>query len=252
MLRLVSFRRLAPAVLLAVGLLSATPSPARAGDVFVRNLAQDQFRDLATEIGLAIAPYQLRPAAGLGFPGFDVGGEMTVVDINRDRSYWRDAVTSSGSLPSLLPVPKAHANVGLPLGIDLGGYFGAVPGSNIRLYGGDVKWAVVRGGLIWPAVALRGAYTALDGVNELDLNTKALDASVSKGFGPITPYLGAGRIWIEAEPKGIAATAGLRKETEQEDRVFAGLRFSMLLVSATVEASFAKVPAYTLRLNVSF
>lgn len=242
---------LARVLVVTVVLLGALSGPARADDVSVRDLVQDEFRELSTEVGLAITPYQLRPAEGLGFPGFDLGAEVTAVGINENRSYWREAVDDPDDLPSFLPVPKLHANVGLPLGIDLGGYFGAVPGSNIRLYGGDVKWAIIRGGVVWPALAVRGAYTELAGVDELDLNTKSLDASLSKGFGPLTPYVGAGRVWIEAEPKEAAA-ATLEKETEQEDRVFVGLRFRALFISAVAEASFAKVPAYTLRLNVSF
>lgn len=241
-------------VLLVTLIVIAIASPARAEDIFVRDLAQNEFRELAREVGLAITPYQLRPAEGLGFPGFDLGAEVTVLDINEKRTYWQDAVTNPGDLPSFVAVPKLHANVGLPLGIDLGAYFGAVPGSNVRLYGGEVKWAVIRGGVLWPAVALRGAYTELAGVDELDLNTKALDASVSKGLGPVTPYVGAGRVWMEAEPKGAAAAppVSLQRETEQEDRVFVGVRLSAFFISAAAEASFAKVPAYTLRLNISF
>ncbi|HEY8369731.1 MAG TPA: hypothetical protein VIM86_10495 [Thermodesulfobacteriota bacterium] len=238
-------------LLVTVVLLGALGGQARANDVSVRDLTQEQFRELSTEVGLAITPYQLRPAEGLGFPGFDLGAEVTAVEINRSRSYWQEAVDDPDDLPSFLPVPKLHANVGLPLGIDLGGYYGAVPGSNVRLYGGDVKWAVIRGGVVWPALAVRGAYTKLDGVDDLDLDTKSLDASLSKGFGPLTPYVGAGRVWMEAEPRGAAAGV-LERETEQEDRVFVGLRLRALLVSAVAEASFAKVPAYTLRLNVSF
>lgn len=242
-------------VLLVTVVLAVTlAAPARADDVFVRDLAQAEFRELTREVGLAITPYQLRPAEGLGFPGFDVGGEVTFLDINEKRSYWQSAVDDPDDLPSVLPVPKLHANVGLPLGLDLGGYFGAVPGSNIRLYGGEVKWAVLRGGVVWPAVAIRGAYTELDGVDELDLTTKALDASISKGFGPVTPYVGAGRVWIDAEPREAAAEppVSLQKESAQEDRVFVGLRLSAFVFTAVAEASFANVPAYTLRLNVSF
>lgn len=246
---------LARVLLVTIAFLGGLAGPALANnDVSVRNLAQEEFRELSAEVGLAITPYQLRPAEGLGFPGFDVGVEMTAVEINKNRSYWQGAVDDPGDLPSFLPVPKLHANVGLPLGIDLGGYFGAVPGSNIRLYGGDVKWAILRGGVVWPALAVRGAYTKLAGVDELDLDTKSLDASLSKGFGPLTPYVGAGRVWITAEPKEAAAAppVSLEKETEQEDRVFVGLRFRALFISAVAEASFARVPAYTLRLNVSF
>lgn len=242
--------RLAVAFALAV-LAVGAPSPARAvGDLIVRSLAQGQFRDLSTELGIGLSSYQVAPAAPLGFPRFDAGVETTVVDIKQDRSFWRFAFGDQNP-PSVLPLPKLHANVGLPLGIDLGGFYSHIPSTNISLWGAEAKWAVIRGGLVSPALAVRGAYTSLAGVDELDLTTRSVDASISKGFGPVTPYVGGGRIWIEAEPRGVAAL-GLGKVRPVEDRVFAGLRLRLALLSAVAEASFSRVPAYTLRLNLSF
>lgn len=249
--------RLGAVLALAVALLLAA-TPARAlDDLFVRNLAQGQFRDLSAELGLGLAAYQLRPAASLGFPGFDIGAEVTAVDISEDRAYWRLAFQNPNDAPSFLPVPKLHASVGLPLGIDLGALYSKVPSSNISMWGAEAKWSVVRGGLVWPALAVRGAYTSLEGVDELDLSTRSIDASVSKGFGPVTPYVGVGRVWIEAEPRDVAAApipfgAGLTDEKATEDRVFAGVRLRLLLLSFAAEADWSRVPAYSFRVNVSF
>lgn len=247
---------------LAVSLLLAALAvgvPARAwaiDDLIVRGLLQGQFRDLTKELGIGLSSFQVAPAAPLGFPGFDAGVEATAVNINDDRAYWRLAFQDQNP-PSLLPLPKLHAAVGLPLGIDVGGLYSHIPGSNISLWGAEVKWAAIRGGIVRPALAVRGAYTSLAGVDELDLTTRSIDASISKGFGPVTPYVGAGRVWIEAEPKGVAAApfpagAGLAEVKPVEDRLFVGLRLRLVMVSAVAEAAFARVPAYTLRLNVSF
>lgn len=257
MSRPVPFRRQPAAALLflLLGLVAAVPSPARAADndLIIRNLVQDEFRQLAREIGIGLSAFQTRPAAPLGFLRFDAGVEVTAVDINEDRAFWNRAF-ADGDAPSLLPVPKAHVNVGLPLGIDLGGLYSSVPDSNIRLWGAEVKWAIIRGGIVWPALAVRGGYTSLDGVDELELTTKSVDASVSKGFGPVTPYIGVGRIWIEAEPKGAAAAppVSLSEVSPVEDRVFAGLRLRLVFLSLVAEGSWSRVPAYTLRLNLSF
>lgn len=243
------------AALLAIG--APTPAQAAGNDIVVQRLAQDQFHDLAGELGLGISAFQAQPAESLGLvlavPHVDAGIETTLVNINQDRPYWRLAVRD-GSAPSFLPLPKLHASVGLPFGLEVGGLYSSVPDSNVRVLGAEAKWAFIRGGVLWPAVAVRGAYTTLEGVGELDLTTTSADVSVSKGVGPVTPYLGAGRVWIDAEPHGAAAAppVGLTEVHPTEDRLFAGVRMRLLLVSAVAEASWSRVPAYTLRLNVSF
>lgn len=243
---------------LAAALLALCgPAPARAAgnDITVQSLAQGEFRDLATELGIGVSAFQARPAESLGLlvavPHFDAGVEMTTVNINQDRPYWRLAVRD-GSAPSFMPLPKLHANVGLPFGLEVGGLYSSIPDSNVRVLGAEAKWAFIRGGVVWPAVAVRGAYTTLSGVEELDLTTKSADLSVSKGVGPVTPYLGAGRVWIEAEPQGPAAAVGLAEVHPVEDRVFAGVRLRLAFLSAVAETSWSRVPTYTLRLNVSF
>ena len=241
-----ALRPLVAVMPLALVLLAAGPRPAGADDLTIRDLLQTEFRDMSAELGIAISAFQLRPAGVLGFPRFDVGAEMTVVDINDNRTYWQRAFDDA---PAFLPVPKLHASVGVPLGIELGALYSKVPGTNIELWGAEAKWEVIEGGLVTPAVALRGAYTSLEGVDELEMSTRSIDASVSKGFGPLTPYAGLGRVWIEAEPRDVPL---LQDESHTEDRLFAGVRFRMLLLSFVGQVDWSRVPAYSFRMNVSF
>ncbi|HEX7128268.1 MAG TPA: hypothetical protein VF406_21155 [Thermodesulfobacteriota bacterium] len=245
--------------LLLVVLAALGPRPALAGDddLVIEGLTQDQFRDLSRDLGLAISAFQVAPAESLGMrltvPHVDAGLEVTALDIDDDRDYWRRAIRD-GSPPSFLVVPKLHVNIGLPLGLELGGLYGDVADSNIRLWGGEVKWAVIRGGAVWPAVALRGAHTELAGVDELDLTSTSIDLSASKGLGPVTPYLGIGRVWVEAEPQGAAAEppAGLGEVRPTDDRLFAGARLRLGLLTVVAEGSWSRVPTYSVRLSLSF
>ena len=84
-----------------------------------------------------------------------------------------------------IAVPSLRFNLGLPFGVDVGAMAGAVPSTNVRLYGGELRWAFIKGSTTMPAIALRGSYTQLAGVDQLDFNTKGVDLSISKGFAPV-------------------------------------------------------------------
>jgi hypothetical protein len=251
----VTLRRLALSVPVVLAVVAGGPGRAAASsDIEIpSSYTQSEFRELTRELGLAVTPYQVRPAAPLGFLRFDAGVEMTFLDYNEKRSYWQQAVDDPDDLPGFLPVPKLHGNVGLPVGIDLGLVFSKIPGSNIEFVGGDVKWSIFRGGMLWPALAVRGGYTQLRGVDQIDLETRTLDVSISKGIPLVSAYLGAGRVWIDAEAKGAAASlAGLGDASHTEDRVFGGVRLRLGFLSLVGEASIQHVNAYTLRANISF
>ena len=156
-----------------------------------------------------------------------------------------------GDFPEMLPIPRLHVQKGLPFGIDLGAIYSSIPSTNISLWGGEVKWAFLKGSIATPAVALRGTYTKLNGVDNLDLNTMGYDISISKGFAILTPYAGVGQVKIESDPKNIPFTS-LRTESITETKYFAGLRVSLGLINMVAEADFAEVPAYSLKLGIGF
>lgn len=208
---------------------------------------QSDFEDLSRQVGIAISYAPLAPAEPLGILGFDVGMEVTAVDIDQDESFWTNAVDETP--PSYLIIPKIHAQKGLPLGFDVGLEYAKAPGTNIGLIGGELKWAFVKGGTAVPALALRGSYTQLLGVDDLDLITYGADLSISKGFGFLTPYAGVGQIWISSKEK--TDTVDLDKENLSLTKGFIGLKLTLFVFSFVAEADFSEVPLYHLRANLS-
>lgn len=207
-------------------------------------LAQSLFNEVTEELGLAIAYIPLAPAENLGIIGFDVGLEVTAVDIDED--LFKNAQVIADP-PSLLPFPKLHIQKGLPFRIDIGAVYSKAPNSNISMAGGEIKYAILTGTAVTPALAIRGSYTRLFGVTGLDLETFGADLSVSKGFLFLTPYGGVGQIWIKADSDIINL-----EQTTSKTRGFVGLKAAILPFSIVGEYDISEVPSYNLRLNISF
>jgi hypothetical protein len=236
-------------------LLMAAPAMAKVTFQLPTNFTQDDFKNLSTDLGLAISYMPLAPAEPLGdvLPGFDIGIEVTGVSIDKNASYFQKAVTNPSDLPSTIPEAKAHVQIGLPvIPIDLGIVYGTAPDTDVKLIGYEIKWAFIKGSTISPAVAIRGAYTKLSGVDEFDISTKSLDLSISKGFTMLTPYAGIGEVWITSSPNASLPSVPLKKEDITETKGFLGLKLGLGLINFVAEADFAKVNAYSLRVNLHF
>lgn len=186
------------------------------------SLAQPEFRTLSEDLGAALSYKPITPAAPLGTTGFDMGIEVTQTDMSKSTQIWSKA-TGGGSAISKLYIPKLHIAKGLPFGIDIAAFYSKVPSTNISLYGGELRYAILDGGLAQPAVAIRGSFTKLSGVNQLALNTKGLDVSISKGFAMFTPYAGFGQVWVNSTPN----VAGLVAESFTQGKVFAGANLNL-------------------------
>lgn len=234
----------------------AVPAMAKITFNFQPGFSQANFKDFSTELGLALSYVPLAPAEPLGttvLPGFDIGVEATAIKIDKNASFWQNAVTPAdrADLPNSLIFPKFHAQVGLPVvPIDVGFVYAKDPNSDMKYMGGEIKWAILRGSTLSPAIAIRGAYTKLSGIDVLDINTKSLDISISKGFAILTPYAGIGEVWISSNP--TQSGTGLAKENITETKSFVGLKLSLGLINIVGEADFSKVNAYSLRLNLHF
>lgn len=208
---------------------------------------QQEFKDLSETIGILISYKPLAPAEPLGILGFDFGVEVTAVDVDQDASFLTEAILDTNP-PSYFVFPKLHAQKGLPFAVDVGLIYAKVQSSNISLIGGEVKWAILKGSVATPALALRGSYTTLLGVDSLDLSTYGIDLSMSKGFAFLTPYVGVGQVWIQSEPN----VPGLSDENLSRTKGFAGLKVKLLLLSLVAEAELSDIISYTFRANFSF
>ena len=217
-------RALAYAALLAVCL------PAAAKDLVIQGLSQDDFHKVSQDLGAALSYKPLTPAEPLGLLGFDLGIAGTDTKIKNTDSFKNAGVSDLSDIV----VPSLRLNVGLPFGIDVGAMAGEAPGTNIRLYGGELRWAFIKGSTAVPAVALRGSYTQLAGVDQLDFNTKGVDLSISKGFAFITPYGGIGKVWVTGTPKNIAGTTP-SQESFSQNKYFVGVNMNFVLVNVVLE-----------------
>ncbi len=215
---------------LAVTALAA--GAAQAADIdSIQLLSQQEYRALSEDLGAALSYKPLTPAEPLGITGFDIGVAVTATELKNKAVF--DRATSGGNLPSYLPVPTIRALKGLPFGIDVGLMASAIPGTNIRLFGGELRYAILSGNVALPAVAIRGSFSKMTGVNQIDFDTKGIDLSVSKGFLNFTPYGGVGMVWVSSTPNGVP---GLSKESFSLNKVFLGVNANFLLMNFAFEA----------------
>ncbi len=218
--------------LVFVSLLGAS-LPAAAGNINqVQTLNQTQFRELSEDLGAALSYKPLTPTAPLGITGFDLGIAATVTKLQHGDVFTK---AGAGDISDVI-VPSLRLNKGLPFGIDVGVMYSAVPSSNIRLFGGELRYAIVSGGTATPAIGIRGSYTKLSGVDQLEFNTRGVDLSISKGFLMFTPYGGIGKVWVDSTPVGTGAATGRTKESFSVNKVFVGLNMNFGLTNLAFEA----------------
>ncbi len=186
-------------------------------------LNQPEFRTLSEDLGAALSYKPITPSAPLGTTGFDMGIEVTQTDMSKSSSLW-SSITNDGSTISHLYIPKLHIAKGLPFGIDIAAFYSKIPSTSFTLYGGEVRYAILPGGVAQPAIALRGSFTRLRGVDQLSLNTNGLDVSISKGFTIFTPYAGIGQVWVNSTPSNVAS---LVAEKFSQSKTFVGANVNL-------------------------
>jgi hypothetical protein len=217
----------------SVAAILATASlPAVAGNINnVGGLNQDQFRRFSEDLGSALSYKPLTPTAPLGLLGFDLGIAATDTKVKNKDVF---QIVGAGNDVSDIVVPSVRLNLGLPLSFDVGAMYATVPGSNVRLAGGELRWSFVSGSTVMPAIGLRGSFTQLGGVNQLDFTTKGLDLSISKGFAFFTPYGGIGKVWVDSTPKNIPAAVP-SKESFTLNKYFVGFNMNFVFVNIALE-----------------
>ena len=204
--------------------------------------AQPAFKTFSEDLGSALSYKPITPPTPLGITGFDLGMEVTSTKM-------RNLDTATNSSMSSLIVPKLHLYKGLPLNIDVGAFYSSVPTTNIKLYGGELRYAIVEGGVATPAVGIRGSVTKLTGVDQLAFGTKGLDISISKGFAMFTPYIGVGRVWVNSTPD---AATGLQKESFQQGKVFIGGNLNLGVNLALEYDKTGSAQSYSAKVGIRF
>ncbi len=137
-------RGLVAASFLAVSL------PVVAADINqIQTLTQDEFHKLSQDLGAALSYKPLTPAEPLHHFGFDLGVAATDTKIKNTDVFQKAGATDISDIA----VPSLRFNLGLPFSLDVGAMVGGVPGTNVRLYGGGLRWAFVKGSTTFGAAS---------------------------------------------------------------------------------------------------
>lgn len=263
----------------AVGILlcSLPAAPARAGDndivlsrlgtVSGENVVASDadFRSLASQLGVVLAPRLLSPADTLGFGGFQFTADVGFTSIDTNAGYWRARAGSSqpmGAGPhggSIMPTVGVFARKGMwfPLpSFEIGGGMMQLLGSRMITAQVYAKLALHEGyhDLPLPSLAIRGAASRMMGEPELDLTVASVDVSAGKEIGVggtfnLTPYGGYNLLIIVPRSDLIDKTPQIADDpamsfvfTNQDEilrhRIFAGARLRYSIFAVTLEGQF--------------
>ena len=189
----------------------------------IEKLNQENFRIFAENMVAATTYKATAPAEPLGITGFDIGIGLTAVRLDKDVFK---VASDAGWDYSYMPVPRVFAQKGLPFGIDVGASYTSVSDVGIKLFGAEIRKAILSGGVATPAVGVRISYSKLSGLDKLEVENKGIDLSISKGFAVLTPYAGIGRTFSKVTPVGVDDSL-LKEEDVDESVVFAGVNINL-------------------------
>jgi hypothetical protein len=234
-----------------------------------------EFRALASQLGVVLAPHLLSPADTLGFGGFQFDVDMSQTSIDSLQPYWRVLAGSRdpGGTNRIAHGPGvlrtigvfAHKGLWFPLpSFELGaGAIHLVDSTTwaAQAYG---KLALHEGyhDLPIPSVSLRGAVSRMMNQRELDLTIASLDLTISKHLGiagtwRLDPFAGYDLLLIVPRSEVIDATpdvdplhAGDEMDAANNfvfrdqaritrHRLLAGAKLQYSIVQLTLEAQIA-------------
>ena len=207
---------------------------------------QQDFHTVAQDLTAGLDDKALAPATPGGLLGFSIGTYGSYAT-TRDSGAWQRL---TGSAVDGVGTIGLRASKGLPFGIDVGGFYARIPGSDAAVWGGELRYAILDGGVATPAVALRGTYTRGSNTGDFSYASYGTDVSISKGVLFFTPYAGAGYVHSSTRADG---RFGLAKENLDRAKFFAGLGFKLLLLDATAEYErLGSNNVYSLKAGLTF
>lgn len=206
----------------AVAAVALAPLAAHAYDINTLGaLTQREFLLLSEDMAAALSFKPIIPAEASGITGFDLGVAVTGTTLKN--AVLLSKASSGESVPKTLPIATVRAHKGLPFDFDVGVSYSAVPDTDIRLWGGELRYAILPGSTLVPAVAIRASASRLDGIEQWKFKTYGADVSVSKGFAIFTPYAGVGQVWAVSTPN----VPGLTEEKFNQTKAFVGVNINV-------------------------
>lgn len=225
--------------------LAALPALAQSDIDFDPTVTQEEFATFSRLVAQGIYATPVEPARARGLLGFDVGVAANAIPVDTNAAYWQKAVGDDFTISDDVVVPRVVASKGLSF-LTVSGAYAKIPSSEITMWGGSVDIPILSGGIVKPTLGIRAAYAQLGGSDQFDLKTYGAEIFLSKGFGPLTPYVAAGRARSDAE----ARFAG-RVLTDKADsnRITVGVKLSFLLPKISIEATQGEERSYAAKVS---
>ncbi len=217
--------RFLPLTLTVAASLTFTGQANAADLTSFNTLTQTEFLALSKDLAATTSTKAIEPAAPLGISGFDVSGSASITNTQAG-AVWNKV---SGDDMDQLIQTKLSISKGLPSGWDVGGFVSKVSSTNVSVAGVHVKYALLEGNAITPAIAVRGSHSRMGGVSGMTLNNTGLDVLISKGFVGFTPYAGVGTVYTNA------TATGQRDESFSQAKSFGGVSWNILLLNLSAE-----------------
>ena len=220
-----NFNRLLPIALTIATTLTFSTN-AISGDINnFSAINQTEFLSLSKDLAATTNTKAIEPAAPLGITGFDISASASLTNTQAGAAWSK----VSGSNMDHLTQTKLSLSKGLSGGWDVGGFVSNVSSTNVSATGVHVKYALLEGNAITPAIAVRGSHSRMGGVSGMELNNTGLDVLISKGFVGLTPYAGVGTVYSNAK------ATGKNDESFTQSKSFVGVSWNILLLNLSAE-----------------
>lgn len=219
---------------------------------FDPDITQSEFDQFTAVVSQAIFADPVEPARAEGLLGFDVGIAVNAVPVSEEAAYWVRSVDSDFTRSGYLMVPRVVVTKGLSA-IGISASYAKIPDTDIAILGGAIDVPIIRGSAVTPALTVRGTYSRLDGVDEYELQSLGAEVFLSKGFGPIMPFVAAGMVRHDATGRVVTDEGERLFSMQSEDdthRVTVGVRLSLLIPKIVIEAVQGEERTYAAKVSL--
>ncbi|WP_319380588.1 hypothetical protein [Thiomicrorhabdus sp.] len=215
-------------IALIAGLLTVSFQAKADNNIDTINLVtQEQFKDFSENLTGIFGHRTTLPAEPLGVLGFDIGVSAT-------RAQTNYKLSNQNKQKDDLYLYSIHATKGLPYGMDIGIEYTQLDDSDASSLTGELRYALVEGGALYPAISLSANYTQTSGMDAIDYHGAGVDLGISKGFANLTPFASVGMVYSNVDPKN---TATLKDEDVSLTKFSAGANLNLMVMDLSVSAN---------------
>lgn len=211
--------------------------------------SEAELEALQRQLGAAVHFYPRHGAEALGVTGIDLYADLAASD------EFDDSVEVSGALDDnptggILAIARVGARKGLPGRVTLGLTYAEILEAGVGMWGGELQWSMIDGGLVRPSVALRATAGRSGGSGTFDLENYGLDVFASKGLGPLNAYAGLGV--VDSQGTFLRENGELFKAGETTIVYFVGAVLDLLIPRLVVSVEQGESLQAALRVGLGW